>query len=87
MFYVVQESVVFGCGETPEAAIEDAREWVDAEMAPTLSVETMPRLVGTAMTGARDGRKWMTDQGEYIPARLTLMDREDALRLEVEGVQ
>lgn len=81
---VVQLGTVFGYGPTREAAIAEARNWVDCELAETLTLDTVPELVGRCSTADRIGRKWMTNRGEFTDSELTLMHGDDAKALGID---
>jgi hypothetical protein len=86
-YYVVQVGyAVFGVGDTPEAAVESSREWLENPIELSdLPVYTGSRAV-TAASAQYLGydepavqRKAMTDRGELTTGSMALMD-EDGLR-------
>lgn len=91
-FMIVQVGYgVFGIGQTPEAAADDARQWLDHEDRAGFTVEGMPRYAGTAMTSAACDpydesrpRKRMTDQGEMHTGQMVIMTADEAVDMGYE---
>lgn len=77
-YFIVQiEHAIFGMGNTPEEAREDALEWVDKDTKLPLADE-MPRYVGQKLTGAKDGMRCMTQFGEMYSGQMVLLTHDQA---------
>lgn len=87
-FYVIQDTAVFGFGDTPEAAVESAMEWVDQETAAELSADTILRVTGMrgSASGSWPAAKFMTQAGELTTRDLVLVDGDTANEMGIEDV-
>lgn len=78
-FYVVQVGMaVFGYGSTDAEAVAMANEF-----GCVVSVNTIPRYVGTCATADRLGQKSMTQNGEMHSGEIVLVDRQTAEHMEI----
>lgn len=87
-FYVAQNGLTFGFGDTPEEAVKEALEWCDGEI--EIVLKNLPRVFGSdskSRKGDRTGRKWMTTAGELNTSDIVLFDAEAAGAYGIEDVE